>query len=185
LSYRDLAELTEISIGSVSNVINELEDLNYILKTKTKRVLKNHSELLNRWIVAYNDILRPRIVKKRMRLKLDSLNNWSSLPLQDMDDVILWGGEPAAALLTSQLHPEKFTLYTNGSWQTISKELKLTPDENGQFEILHMFWKEDNKPQYNTVPSLLIYADLISSGYERNIQIANQIISNFPCGTSS
>ena len=40
LSYRELAEKTGIAIGSISNIMRELEDLNFILKTETKRILK-------------------------------------------------------------------------------------------------------------------------------------------------
>jgi len=48
LSYRELAELADVSIGSVSNVIKELEQQTYILKTNTKRILKNKEKLLER-----------------------------------------------------------------------------------------------------------------------------------------
>jgi len=48
LSYRELAELADVSIGSVSNVIEELEQQTYILKTNTKRILKNKEKLLER-----------------------------------------------------------------------------------------------------------------------------------------
>lgn len=67
LSYRELAELANISIGSVSNIMTELEDEHFILRTKTKRVLKNKPDLLERWIIAYHDVLRPRLLKKQMR----------------------------------------------------------------------------------------------------------------------
>jgi hypothetical protein len=179
-SYRELSEMTGISIGSVSNVMKELEDLNFVLKTNAKRVLKNTPELLNRWIVAYNDILRPRIIKKRMRFaSIEKYSNWDTLPIQDIGDVNLWGGEPGAAILTGQLQPEKFTIYTNGNWQSIAGTLKLIPDENGEIEILYMFWdKKDKYREQPVTPALLIYADLIGSGHERNIQIAKEILEN-------
>ena len=179
-SYRELSELTDISIGSVSNVMKELEDLNFILKTRKKRILKNTRDLLDRWIIAYNDVLKPRILKKRMRFaNKKDYNNWRTLPIQELEDINLWGGEPAAAILTGQLQPEIFTIYTNSSWQNVAMKLKLVPDEKGDVEILHMFWKEEEKPRgkYST-PTLLVYADLISSGYERNIEIAKQLINN-------
>lgn len=179
-SYRELAEMTDISIGSVSNVMKELEELNFVLITNTKRVLKNIPSLLNRWIIAYNEVLRPRIIKKRMRFsKIDDYNNWDTLPIQDIEDVNLWGGEPAAALLTGQLQPEKFLIYTNGSWQGAAGDFKLIPDEKGDIEILFMFWKEnDTFREKYIVPALLVYADLIGSGHERNIQIAKEILEN-------
>jgi len=179
-SYRELSELTGISIGSVSNVIKELEDLNFILKTNKKRILKNTRDLLDRWIIAYNDVLKPRILKKRMRFaNYKDYNSWNTLPIHEIEDINLWGGEPAAAILTGQLQPEIFTIYTNASWQNVAMKLKLVPDEKGDIEILHMFWKEKKKfrEKYIT-PSLLVYADLISSGHERNIEIAKQLINN-------
>jgi hypothetical protein len=178
LSYRELSVLSGISVGSVSYVMNELEDLHFILKTNTNRVLKNTNKLLERWIVAYNDVLRPRIVKKRMRFKMENYMNWSELSLYDNENINLWAGEPAAALLTNRLQPEKYTIYTNGSWQSIAKRLRLIPDENGDVEILHIFWQEDTYTEKRTVPKLLIYADLISSGYERNIEIAKELYYN-------
>jgi hypothetical protein len=90
-----------------------------------------------------------------------------------------WGGEPGAAIITNQIKPGFFTIYTNGNWQNIAKELKLIPDEQGEIEILGTFWDTSVcDTQNKTVPALLIYADLISSGYERNIQIANEILEN-------
>jgi len=181
LSYRNLAKLSEISVGSVSHVIKELIDLSFILKVnKKKLVLKNTSALLNRWIIAYNDILRPRLIKRQMRFSnKEDVRKWLSLPIQKVDDVNLWGGETAGAIITGLLKPKVFTIYTNGSWQNIAKRFKLIPDEQGEIEILSIFWNTDTDNTKNkTVPALLVYADLISSGYERNIQIANELLNN-------
>jgi len=178
LSYRELAELADVSIGSVSNVMKELEDLNFILKTKLKRVLKNKPTLLERWVIAYQDVLRPRLVKKQMRFtNIDFARNWQQLPLDQEEGISLWGGEPAAAILTNQLAPEKFCIYTNESWQSIGQDLGLVPDINGTVEILQLFWKDNNNAK-QVAPALLVYADLIGSGYGRNIEMAKIILEN-------
>lgn len=115
LSYRELAELADISTGSVSNIMTELESQRFILKTKKKRILKNKPELLERWIIAYHDVLRPRLLNKQMRfIKNLSLNEQFLL-----DDIVLWGGEPGAAILTKHIIPEQFTIYTNKNWQDL------------------------------------------------------------------
>lgn len=180
LSYRRLAEEVGISIGSVSNVINELEELNFILKTKSKRILKNKTDLLQRWVVAYHDVLRPRLIKKRMRFtKLENLNNWECLPIQDIDGICLWGGEPGAAIKTNYLRPTNFTIYADTNWQRFTSEFGLVPDEDGDVEILQLFWQEEIKYREKAiVPTLLIYADLMSSGYDRNIETAKMIFDN-------
>ena len=177
LSYRELAELADISIGSVSNIMTELEDEHFILRTKTKRVLKNKPDLLERWIIAYHDVLRPRLLKKQMRFsKKETLSNWKSFSLKGKG---LWGEEPGASLLTNHFSPETFTIYTFESWQNISTELGLIPDETGNVEILQQFWTDESSNNAKqTVSPLLIYADLMQSGFGRNIETAKLILEN-------
>jgi hypothetical protein len=178
LSYRELAELADVSIGSVSNVMKELEEQNFILKTKLKRVLKNKTQLLERWVVAYQDVLRPRLVKKQMRFaNIESVKNWQQLQLDQEDGITLWGGEPAAAILTNQLTPGKFSIYTNDSWQNIGQDLGLVPEINGNVEILQLFWNDKNNSK-QVAPALLVYADLMGSGFGRNIEMAKVILEN-------
>ena len=180
LSYRVLAERTDIAIGSVSNVMKELEDLNFILKTDTKRILKNKPELLNRWIVAYQDVLRPRLLKRKMRfIDKSKYNNWKAMLESPTDGAILWSGEPAAAFLTNYLKPALFTIYTTKSWQECSKLFEMIPDENGDIEILTIFWNlEPDRTDKPIVPPVLIYTDLINSGSDRNLETAKIILDN-------
>lgn len=174
LPYRDLAALAEISLGSVGTIMQELTELNFILKTKQAKKLKNTRELLNRWITAYHDVLRPRLLKKQMRfIKQDSYNNWKEIDLAKINGTAFWGGEPAANLLTGYLHPGTYTIYTDQNWHSL-KEINLIPDEKGKVEVLEMFWK---KEIFNGVPPVLIYADLMSSGSDRNTETASMILN--------
>lgn len=177
LPYRELAALADISIGSVSNVMMELEKENFILRTKTKRVLKNKPELLERWIIAYHDVLRPRLLKKRMRFSnQDDFYNWKSISLKERG---LWGEEAGAALLTNYIYPETLTIYTHENWQTLGAATGLIPDENGNVEILRQFWrKDDDYTEKQIVHPLLIYADLMQNGYGRDIETAKLILEN-------
>jgi len=175
LPYRDLAEIANISLGSVGMIMQELIDINFILKTKQTKKLKNTKDLLNRWITAYHDVLRPRLLKKQMRfINQDYYNRWKDINLDKINGTVWWGGEPAANLLTGYLLPGTFTIYTDQNWQHF-KEIELVPDENGKVEVLEMFWK---KEAYNGVPPVLIYADLMSSGSDRNIETAKLIFDN-------
>jgi len=179
LSYRELAELADVSIGSVSNVMKELEELNFILKTKQKRVLKNKAQLLERWVIAYQEVLRPRLVKKQMSfIKPETLQTWRDLYLDNKEEITLWGAEPASAILTNHLIPEKFCIYTTQSWQNIGKAMGLVPDANGKVEVLRAFWKQTQTINMQTTPPLLVYADLIGSGFSRNVETAQIILEN-------
>ena len=175
-SFRELSELTQISLGSVSTIIQELVDLKFILKTKNKRVLKNKLGLLQRWVVAYNDVLRPRLFIKKMSFtnKVD-YTNWKNMKLSSLSGKTVWGGECAANILTQNLTPANYTIYTDATWQSAGKTLKLVPDDNGKIEILRLFYQEEMK---NTVSPLLTYADLMGSGDSRNIETAEIILNN-------
>ena len=177
-SYRRIAEQAQVSIGSVSNVMAELEELNYLLKTKQKRAIKNTDELLERWVVEFNAVLRPRILRKRMRfINQDQSKNWRDINIQTENGVILWGGEPAGAIITENLRPEKFTVFTDLELSEVVNKLRLIPSENSEVEILQKFWK--NGANYAQVaPALLVYADLMNSGFGRNIETAKQILKN-------
>jgi hypothetical protein len=177
-SYRRIAEQAEVSIGSVSNVMAELEELNYLLKTKQKRAIKNTDELLERWVVEFNAVLRPRILRKRMRfVNQDQSKNWRDIDIHTENGVLLWGGEPGGAIITENLRPEKFTVFTDLELSEVANKLRLIPSENGEVEILQKFWK--NGANYAQVaPALLVYADLMNSGFGRNIETAKQILRN-------
>ncbi|NNE76459.1 MAG: hypothetical protein HKN31_05235, partial [Pricia sp.] len=173
--YRTIADKADVSLGSVSHVMAELEDLNFLLKTKEKRILKKKKELLERWIVQYNAVLRPRIVRKRMRfIRADDKRNWRNINTHTDYGVILWGGEPGGAILTENLRPEKFTVFTDLELADVAKALHLVPDQNGEVEVLQKFWNADFE-NTSVAPTLLVYADLMSSGFGRNIETAKQI----------
>ncbi len=173
-SYRELSENTDISIGSISNIFNELEDLKFILRTKQNRIIKNKKELIERWVIAYNEVLKPRILRKRMKfLQNTDFNDIKSLVEKK---VSVWGGEPAASILTKNLRPEQYILYSNSEISVLSKQFKLIPNPNGNLELCELFWKFDNETV--TAPPLVVYADLISSGFGRNIEIAKTILED-------
>lgn len=175
LTYRELAELANISLGSVGTIMQELIDLNFILKTKQTMKLKNSKELLNRWITAYHDVLRPRLFRKQMRfVRPESYVKWKEIDLNQTNGLTFWGGEPGANLLNGFLQPGIFTIYTDRNWQSF-KDIELVPDENGKVEILELFWGTQT---YKGIPPVLIYADLMRSGSDRNIEAANMILNN-------
>ncbi|MDH6304122.1 hypothetical protein M2459_000834 [Parabacteroides sp. PF5-5] len=175
-SFRELSDLSQISLGSVSTIIQELVYSKFILKTKNKKVLKNKTDLLKRWVIAYNDTLRPKLfIKKMSFINKSEYQNWNYLNLSSISEKTRWGGECAANILTKSLTPAHYTIYTDEIWQSVGKSLKLMPDDNGKIEILRLFYNEE---EGNTVSPLLIYADLMGSGDSRNIETAEIILNN-------
>ncbi|NJN27428.1 MAG: hypothetical protein HC819_16360 [Cyclobacteriaceae bacterium] len=133
-------------------------------------VWEYRKSLLERWINEYATVLRPKLVKERCTLK----GNWQEKHFDKHTTV--WGGEPAADLLTNHLRPEKFLIYTKKNRIELIKTYNLMPDKNGETEILEMFWKEIKG---KTAPPLLVYADLILEGGKRNKEAAEKIYHEY------
>ena len=176
-SYRVLADQSNIALGSVSQIMKELENNNYILKSKEKRILKNIDELIERWFIAYNETLKPRLFRKAYKainieqLRLSVNNN--------KNNNIFFGGEPAAEKITNYLKPLEYTIYSNEELTNLGKELKLIPDNNGNVKIYNTCWLESlSKINSNLAPSLVVYADLMGTNNSRNIEAAKMILEN-------
>ena len=82
LSYRQMQLSTNVSLGSITVIMNELLESGYLLKTNKGKFLKNKQDLLERWVVAYNEILKPKQLIRRMTFKDAELHkNWADLKL--------------------------------------------------------------------------------------------------------
>lgn len=177
LSYRELVEKTGIALGSVSNIFKELEESHYLLKTKNKRVLKNQDEIIERWVIAYHEFLKPRSFKRKMKALGNEFN--TSNIINDSNIELYFGGEPGGALLTGHLKPKDYIIYTNEETNKVAKDLKLVPDETGNIELYSKFWTDSlYLKNEHTAPPLVVYADLLGTGNNRNIETAKLILQN-------
>lgn len=167
LTQRELAEHTKVGLGTIPLVIEGLKETGYLIPLNNKtHIWENRKGLLERWITAYATELRPKLEKERYTLKGD----WQEIRFDPQKTV--WGGEPAADILTNYLRPEKFILYTKENRMDLIKKYKLMPDKNGEIEVLDMFWGQADE---KTAPPLLVYADLKLEGGKRNNETAEKI----------
>jgi len=171
LTQRELAEKTEVGLGNIPQIIEGLKETGYLIPLNNKNyVWENRKALLERWIAEYATILRSKLVKDRYTIK----GNWQEIQFDNNKTV--WGGEPAADLLTNHLRPEKFLIYTKENRMELIKNYRLKPDKNGEVEVLDMFW---NKNEGKTAPPIVVYADLMLEGGKRNNETAQKIYNEF------
>lgn len=78
-----------------------------------------------------------------------------------------------AAILKDNLRPEQFTVLKDLDLSYVANKLPLVPSEADNLEILQKFWKNDVN-ECQAAPALLIFADLMNSGYGRNIETAKK-----------
>ena len=92
----------------------------------------NKEELLQRWMVAYEDKLKlSKLHIGTFRfINENDQSNWKNLNLGA--NKTFWGGEPAGAIITKYLNPEIYTLYTTETRNDLIKNYKLVPDPKGK-----------------------------------------------------
>jgi hypothetical protein len=172
--YREIAQTAKVALGTVGWVMTDLTQLGHIVDMGNRgRRLKGRRKLLERWITAYPEKLRPKL--ETGRYKAPNPDWWQTAPLHNLQ--AYWGGEVAADKITHYLKPEIITIYAMEKWAGKLKITnKLRKDPNGDVEILKTFWDVENEiNRTDIVNPILIYADLMATGDPRNIETA-QII---------
>jgi hypothetical protein len=172
-TYREIAAETGVALGTVDWIMKELKELGFLLDMgKRGQRLIQKENLLKRWVTAYPEQLRPKLTLGRFR---GEYGWWQQKTLDPFK--AQWGGEVAAAKLTQYLQPQIITIYTTPQEldQLLIKN-RLKRDQTGDVEILKRFWKPAEIWKYeDLVHPILIYADLLATGNERNIEAAKMI----------
>ncbi len=176
-TYRTIAEKTNVALGMVNWVVKDLEAMGFLIATGTagrarKLRLIEKERLLERWVTAYAEQLRPKLVLGRYR---GAEGWWRQATLNP--EKALWGGEVAAANLTNYLKPQVVTVYVDrDNPAAVLIPNRLQKDPQGDVELVARFWRPETIPPHkDMVHPLLVYADLLATGNQRNIETARMI----------
>lgn len=188
LRYRDaiqwpmrrLAYAADVSLGSVQRVIEALKKNALIFLTPNGKFFKNKRKLLEIWVNGFNSIILPKITLGHAVFRNTyEREDWQKVTLTDG---FMWGGEPAAQLLDEYLIAEDLSIFTSMDFRTTAKALNLIPTgSTGYISILKKFWRDDNnvssKEQKNTVPVLIVYAQLMGNFDSRCRDAAERLLN--------
>lgn len=171
--YREIAQAAQVALGTVGWVITDLKNMGHLIEMgKRGRRLANKEKLLARWVEAYPEQLRPKLIIGRYQAAEHDW--WQRAPLHALN--AYWGGEVAAAKLTQYLKPEFVTIYTTKAPEQLLLQNKLQKTPDGDVEILKAFWGDEQKwPEGDIAPPLVVYADLLATADPRNIETARMI----------
>jgi len=172
--YREIAASAQVSLGNVTNIINSLKENGFVTNVnKQQHRLTNRKDLITKWSDSYVEKLKPSIkMGKFSFINKDIFNSWRNMILPE--DTV-WGGEPAADILTDYLRPAILTIYTAESRTEIMKKCRLIPDEKGNIEIYQKFWNWTDYNEQQTAPWLIIYAELMAVDDKRTRETAQMI----------
>ncbi|MDZ7773065.1 MAG: type IV toxin-antitoxin system AbiEi family antitoxin [Balneolaceae bacterium] len=178
-TYREIAEKADVALGNITYVFDGLEEKGFLVnETDRKYKLINKRLLLDQWVAAFADELKPRLhVGNFTFLNANGMHTWNDLNLDYRDS---WGGEPGAELLTHNLKPAELYLYTVKTKAELMVQYQLKPDLEGKVKVYRSYWNVGTDLDQGTVaPPLVIYTDLMTTGEPRNVKVANEIHEEF------
>tara|TARA_R110002167_G_scaffold98968_3_gene259903 strand:+ start:1144 stop:2130 length:987 start_codon:yes stop_codon:yes gene_type:complete len=178
-----LADISCVSLGSVSKTIKGLQKEGFAVKwnKEKKYQLVKREELLEKWIALANEKILPAHKIGNYRFTTDE-----HFRIKDLGPRLesCWGGEYGAKLITNYLNPEKYSFFTSREKPDLMKLFKMVPDAEGNIIAYKSFWKPESINLIHSygetaVNPLLIYAELIYSGNERNLETAKIIFDEY------
>jgi hypothetical protein len=144
--YRVIAEETGVALGTVGQIINGLKDAGFIVDRggNRGRRLANQRRLLDRWVEAYPEKLKPKL--RVGEFINDDPYWWKDFHIEKYG--AYWGGgEAAAAKYVGYLKPEVITIYLpehTGAQllgqARLQKAVAWTGDAPGIVRIYRPFW---------------------------------------------
>lgn len=180
---REIAAAAGVALGTVVQWVKELEAHQIAHQLGGRRLAPVNKKLLDEWAVAYARRLRPKTLKALYEADLQGWQDWPLKELNPKVELMRWGGEPAAALLTGHLQPGVLTLYGTQMpirlivWQQL-RRIDTPAEANREHAVLELrepFWGkalDEALPRPDVVPPVLVYADLIATGDGRCYETA-------------
>jgi len=178
--YRTIAAEAGVALGMVDRIMRELRELGFLEEMGTRRNRKarlvKKEALVERWITGFAEQLHPKLVHGRYKGDAAWWNNAVLDP-----EIAQWGGEIAAAKLTGHLKPQDGIIYVDKHKPNdILRKYKLRKDPLGEVTLLYRFWDPGVIPaNQDMVHPLLIYADLMATGEQRNLETARIIYEKY------
>ena len=167
-TYREIAERSGVSLGTVNNVLLEALERKYLLKWDNGYKWGDKARMVELWVANYALILLPRLTMER----------YQGMPIDGgVEGLLLPGGETAAA--EAGLADTTFGQYwKQGNIAPVIARNRWLPDANGNITVKTAFWPE-GRPFRQHIPWLLVYADLMAVDDSRCQEIANEVKAKY------
>lgn len=179
--HRAIAAAAGVALGAVPPVLQGLRQTGHLLVVGKGRRLNTTKRLLDEWALLYARKLRTKTLQATYATPtFDNWRDWQVNP-----DEARWGGEPAGALLTDYLRPGNLTLYTERLPPRLMVKQRmvlaglLTTER--LVEIRKPFWGPvvNTGARADTVPPVLVYADLLATGDGRCMETAQMVYDRY------
>ena len=180
-SIRAIAQATGVSKSAVADHLQRLSEQGFLVKTREGPSLLRTGELLDRWVSAYLDVVRPRWFRGRFHAQaadVDALERQIQIGLSGLTWAL--GGGAAAWRMTHYHRGEETIVHVAGAPQDLAARLRALPSDDGNLVILDSLMPlafEGVEP--HLAHPLLVYAEMLTSRDPRTRGAAEAIRRQF------
>ncbi|MBC8212872.1 MAG: hypothetical protein H8E21_17580 [Gammaproteobacteria bacterium] len=173
--YKIIALWANVSIDMVRRVVKELIHHRYVFQENRNRFLVKKKELLDKWVKAYLEILRPRQCLGTFHLDSDF---WDRKSLYTFEYYGARLSGETACMLEKRQEPKSLDFYLpEKSWQKFVSDSRLQPEESGRIKLYKAFWSEvyESRDSSCSVDPIIIYADLLARADAKSLRMARTV----------
>jgi hypothetical protein len=178
---RRVAAAAGVGKTAVGDQLRRLAQQGLIAKTPKGGVMLRRRELLDRWLAAYPDVVRPGWYQGRYRTRAKDPEEIERL-IADVWGKRRWalGGGAAAWLMNRFYRGNATVVHVDASLNDELRRLRALPDEHGDLTILRTPGTAVYAgPQPHLVHPLLVYTELMSSEDARMREAAEGVRREF------
>ena len=176
---RHMAYLAGLKKTTAAEALDRLQKAGLVLKSATGRQVKT-TGVLDRWILGYSDMLRPRLAIGRFEgaeRDPEQLTARLERALEGLDTPWAWGGGAAAYRLLGHFRGDETVLHVGPGLDEPTRSLRVLPKDDGRLILVRapgpIAFEE--RPAPHIAPALLIYSELLLVGTERSREAAEQV----------
>jgi hypothetical protein len=187
-AYRDIAKASGVALGSIAWIVRELKAKGYLVqKGRDEWRLTQKRKLLDLWVEGYGARLRPNLLIGRYQPGEANLEQTLRVLESELEDKkISWAitGGFAADIFTHHFRGEQLSFFAQEWPVDITRRLKWLPSDRGPVTVLRKFsplvaFNLETHLSQPVAHPLLVYAELIFQGRERELETAKIIYDKY------
>ena len=186
--YRDIARASGVALGSIAWIVRELKAKGYLRQERRDQWrLAQKRKLLDLWVEGYGARLRPNLLIGRYQPSESNIEQTVRVLGSELEDEkiswVLTGGF-AADILTRHFRGEQLSFFAPEWPLELTRRLKWLPSERGPVTVLRKFsplvaYNLESPHLQPIAHPLLIYAELIFQGRERELETAKILYDKY------
>lgn len=187
-TYRDMARASGVALGSIAWIVRELKAKGYLAQQRRDEWrLTQRRKLLDLWVEGYGARLRPNLLMGRYQPGEAHLEQTVKVLQRELEDKhISWAitGGFAADILTHHFRGEQLSFFAQEWPPDVTRRLKWLPSDRGPVTVLRKFsplvaFNLETPPSQPVAHPLLVYAELIFQGRERELETAKIVYDRY------